>query len=387
MHPFLFRFSINLLYSLKCSIMVLLRKNWGVKMKKKFLIILALVLFLVGCGQKPKEKYSKMFYDTFDTQIQYLEYAESEDKFNENFKFVKEEFTRLHRLYDNYKNYEGINNVKTINDNAGKEPVKVDKDLFELIKFSKENYEKTLGKVNIAMGSVLRIWHDVRENNEGVEESKTIIPTQKELEEANKHTDINAIELNEKDMSVFIKDPEVSIDLGATAKGYAVELISKKLEDKKIESASINAGGNVKTIGKKPDGKPWKIALQNPDLESTEYDLESTEYLDILDLDGTMSVVTSGDYQRFFMHKGKRYHHLIDPKTLQPALIYRSVSIVTEDSGLADLLSTALYLSDQDEAKKILENYKEKINVLWATDTEKWNTEGLDNILEFKNKN
>lgn len=360
--------------------MVLLRKNWGVKMKKKFLIILALVLFLVGCGQKPKEKYSKMFYDTFDTQIQYLEYAESEDKFNENFKFVKEEFTRLHKLYDNYKNYEGINNVKTINDNAGKEPVKVDKDLFDLIKFSKENYEKTLGKVNIAMGSVLRIWHDVRENNEGVEESKTIIPTQKELEEANKHTDINAIELNEKDMSVFIKDPEVSIDLGSTAKGYAVEFISKKLEDKKIESASINAGGNVKTIGKKPDGKPWKIALQNPDLEST-------EYLDILDLDGTMSVVTSGDYQRFFMHKGKRYHHLIDPKTLQPALIYRSVSIVTEDSGLADLLSTALYLSDQDEAKKILENYKEKINVLWATDTEKWNTEGLDNILEFKNKN
>lgn len=349
-------------------------------MKKKFLIILALVLFLVGCGQKTKEKYSKMFYDTFDTQIQYLEYAESEDKFNENFKFVKEEFTRLHKLYDNYKNYEGINNVKTINDNAGKDPVKVDKDLFDLIKFSKENYEKTLGKVNIAMGSVLRIWHDVRENNEGVEESKTIIPTQKELEEANKYTDINAIELNEKDMSVFIKDPEVSIDLGATAKGYAVELISKKLEDKKIESASINAGGNVKTIGKKPDGKPWKIALQNPDLEST-------EYLDILDLDGTMSVVTSGDYQRFFMHKGKRYHHLIDPKTLQPALIYRSVSIVTEDSGLADLLSTALYLSDQDEAKKILENYKEKINVLWATDTEKWNTEGLDNILEFKNKN
>lgn len=349
-------------------------------MKKKLLIILALLTFLVGCGKKQKEKYSKMFYDTFDTQIQYLEYAESEEKFNENFKFVQSEFTRLHKLYDNYRNYDSLNNVKTINDNASKEPVKVDKDLFDLIKFSKDNYENTLGKVNIAMGSVLKIWHDVRENNEGLDESKTIIPTQKELDEANKHTDINAISLNEKDMTVYISDPKVSIDLGATAKGYAVELIAKKLEEKKIDNASINAGGNVRTIGKKADGKPWRIALQNPDLSSD-------EYLDVVDLKGSMSVVTSGDYQRYFMHKGKRYHHLIDPKTLQPTLIYRSVSIITEDSGLADLLSTALYLSDQDEAKQILEKYKEKIDVLWATDTEKWNTKGLDNILDSKKKN
>lgn len=346
-------------------------------MKKILLTVLALLIFLVGCGEKQKEKHSKMFYDTFDTQIQYLEYAESENKFNENYKIVQDEFTRLHKLYDNYRNYDGVNNVKTINDNAGKEPVKVDKDLFELIKFSKDNYKNTLGKVNIAMGSVLEIWHDVREKNEGLDESETTIPSQAELEEANKHTDINSIVLNEKDMTVYIEDPKVSIDLGATAKGYAVELVAKKLEAMNVENASINAGGNVRTIGKKPDGKAWKIALQNPDLSSD-------QYLDIVNLDGSQSVVTSGDYQRFFMHDGKRYHHLVDPVTLQPALLYRSVSIITEDSGLADLLSTALYLSNEEETNKILENFKEQIDVIWATDSDKWNTKGLDNKLESK---
>lgn len=348
-------------------------------MKKLMMIFFVFLIFLVACANKEKQKYSKSFYETFDTQIQYLEYSESEEKFKENYKFVQDEFARLHKLYDNYRHYDGINNVMTINDNAGKSPVKVDEDLFNLIKFSIENNEKTLGKVNIAMGRVLEVWHDIREKNEGISDNETILPSNEELEEANKHVDINAIILDENEKSVYISDPEVRIDLGATAKGYATELVSKKLEEKGIDSASINAGGNVRTIGNKPDGKDWGIALQNPDLSSN-------EYLDVVFIKGSKSVVTSGDYQRFFMHKGKRYHHLIDPVSLQPLSLFRSVSIITEDSGLADLLSTAIYLSTEEEALEIIKNYEDEIGIVWATDEQKWNTKNLDDFLDSKRK-
>lgn len=348
---------------------------------KKIIGILVLVLVLVGCTGKQKEKFNTIFYNTFDTQIQYLEYANSKKEFNENSKFVESEYKRLHKLYDNYRDYEGITNVKTLNENAGKKPLKVDKDLFNLVKFSKENYEKTLGKVNIAMGNVLTIWHDIREENAGQDDdTKTILPKQEDLIKANEHSDINSVVLDEKNMTVFIKDPKVSIDFGAVAKGYATELIAKELEEKGAKNASINAGGNVRTIGLPGDGrKEWKIGLQNPDVNNK-------KNIKILNINGSKSIVTSGDYQRFFMHNGKKYHHIVDPKTLQPETLYRAVSVVTDDSGLADMLSTALYISTKDEAKKILENYKDiEIGIVWVGDKETTNTENMEKIIDKEN--
>lgn len=345
---------------------------------KKSLIIIVLILILVGCSNEKVEKFNKTFYDTFDTQITYLEYAKNEKEFKRNSSFVESEYKRLHKLYDNYKNYESISNVKTINDNAGKQPVKVEKDLLDLIILSKEAHEKTLGKVNVAMGSVLEIWHNYSQKNSGRDEFETELPKKEDIEEAGKYTDINDIEIDKQNSTVYIKNPKVKINLGATAKGYATELISKKLEEKGIKHASINAGGNVRTIGEPADGrKTWGIALQNPNLKAS-------EYLDVLFLDGSWSVVTSGDYQRFFNHKGKRYHHIVDPKTFYPETSYRSTSVLAKDSGLADILSTAVYLSTKEEAEKIIKNYGIEAGIVWATDEEKTNTKFMDKYLKSK---
>ena len=255
---------------------------------KKFIGVLALLLILVGCS-KHKEKYTSTFYDTFDTQVLYVEYADSKDEFNENAEFVESEFLRLHKLYDNYRTYEGINNVKTINQNAGKEPVKVDEDLFNMIKFSFDNYDKVLGKTNVAMGKVLDIWHNIREKNEGKDDNEIILPKNEDLIEANKYTNIDNVILDEENMTVYITDSNMGIDFGAVAKGYAVELVAKELEEKGIENASINAGGNVRTIGNPGDDrKTWGVALQNPDVESS-------EYLDVLYIEDSESIVTSGE--------------------------------------------------------------------------------------------
>lgn len=345
---------------------------------KKILLFLSLVFVFTGCSSK-KEKHANIFYDTFDTQIIYLEYTKTEKEYEENYNFVKDEFTRLHKLYDNYRSYKGINNISTVNEKAGKEAVVVDKDLFDLVKFSIDNYEKSLGYTNIAMGSVLDIWHDVREKNKELEESERILPDRADLEEADKHTDINNIVLNEEDSSIYIKDPKTQIDLGSVAKGYAVELIAQKLEEKGVENGSINAGGNVRTIGKPGDGREtWGVALQNPNMEAK-------GFLDVLYIEGSKSVVTSGDYQRFFTYKGKNYHHLINPYELEPTENYRAVTVVTKDSGLADLLSTAFFLAKPEEYDKLIENYKDQdIGLIWANETIEKNTDNMDEIMASK---
>lgn len=347
--------------------------------KRKLIIVLAISMILSSCSKKVKlESFKNTFYGTFDTVITYLAFEENEKNFEKNYEFVEKEYQRLHKLYDRYNSYEGVVNVKTINENAGIKPVKVEKDLFDIIKFSIDNYEKTKGKVNIAMGSVLEIWHKYRLQNEGLKENETRIPKKEELLEANKNVDINNIVLDEKNMEVYIKDPKLSIDLGSVAKGYATELIAKKLVERGVKHAIINAGGNVRVIGKPGDDrKTWKIALQNPDLNSS-------DPLDILSINDK-SVVTSGDYQRYFIHKGRNYHHIIDPITLEPGGEFSSISIVVKDSGIADLLSTAVYLSSKEEALEIIKNY-EDVGVVWySMNSGKDNTENLDEYLESKN--
>lgn len=353
-------------------------------MKKRLNILvivgLIIVMTLSAC-QKKLELYRDTFYETFDTSIDYLSYKESKEAFSKEFSMVQKEFERLHKLYDNFRNYDGITNVKTINDNAGKGPVKVEKDLFDVIKFSKDNYDKTNGKMNIAMGNVIKLWNDARIHNtnggkivgDSIAEKDKILPSKAQLDEVRKHMDINDVIIDEKNLTVELKDPQMTIDLGAIGKGYATELVAKKLEENGTKHASINAGGNVRAIGTPGDGrKTWGFGIQNPDLGSS----ENLEELFI----GETSLVTSGDYQRYFEKDGKKYHHIIDPNTLYPGGEFSSVSIVTKDSGVADLLSTVIFLSSKEEAKSILENYKD-VGVIWySKDGVKTST---DNIKEF----
>lgn len=353
-------------------------------MKKLICVILGAFL-LTGCGSS-LQKYSSTATNLgFDTVVSLTGYTENEATFNTYDDLMRKEFLRYDKLFDKYNSYDGINNIKTINDNAGIKPVKVDKSIIELLKMSKQYADITNNQFNITMGAVLNIWHDYREagliENQKKKESK--IPSMSELKKANSHTGWNHVQIDEKNSTVYIDDKEVSLDVGGNAKGYAVEQIAKKLEKAGLKHGILNGGGNIRLIGDKPDNEYWSVGIQIPNLKAQE-----TDSLISLKVDGSQSFVTSGDYQRYYMHDGKIMHHIIDPSTLLPARHSRSVTVITKDSGIADILSTTLYTMSYEDGVKLMKELKDKygiqVEAVWVYDDENQKSEDSTKAISIK---
>ena len=314
---------------------------------KRFLCGLLLVsLLLSGCiaGQKEPEKkqYNASFLTLFDTVTSVVGKAETEDAFRENAQAIHDELLQYHQLFDIYNDYEGVNNLKTVNDNAGIAPVKVDSRIIDLLKDCKAYYELTGGMVNPAMGSVLQLWHVAR--NDGINDpAHAYLPEAESLQQAAQHMNFDAVVIDEAASTVYISRKEVQLDVGAVAKGWATQRVAEAAQ----EGLLISVGGNVCATGPKDaSGTPWVVGIQNPD--------GGENYLHTLYLTKG-SLVTSGDYQRAYVVDGELYHHIIDPNTLYPSTLWRSVTILCDDSGLADALSTALFLLPLEEGQALLD--------------------------------
>ncbi len=337
-----------------------------------FVLSLITIVSLSACSAK-KQKFSKNYIEYFDTVCTVVGYEFDEEEFNKTCDLIEKELETYNNLYDIYKTYEGINNIKTINKNAGIEPVKVDKKIIDLLNFSKDIYIKTNGTVNVAMGSVLKLWHEHREIGMSEPENATL-PLKNELLEANEHTNINDVIVDSENNTVFLKDGEMSLDVGAVAKGYATECIARLLTEQGKTAYTLNFGGNIRTIGNKGDDTPWTAAVTNPDLTA-----ENTTIMRVKLSDSVF--VTSGSYQRYYEVDGIRYHHIINPETLYPENNFTSVSIYAKDSGVADALSTALFNLSLEEGKKLISTF-EGAEAMWVTPSGEISyTEGFKNII------
>lgn len=355
-------------------------------MKKIIAGIMTVLLITTGFAGCKKAavseytKYSDTFFDAFDTMIMVVAYTKNQEEFKTYFNKIEKRFLELHKLYDIYNDYEGINNIKTINDNAGIKPVKVDKQIIDLIEFSKDWYKRTGGLTNIAMGSVLSIWHDYREAGKDDPENAKL-PPMEQLKEAVKYTDIEKVIVDTQNSTVYLADKKMSLDVGAVAKGYATEVIAKEIMSQGLKSGIINAGGNVRVLGKPLDGvrERWGIGLQNPDNTV----VSDEDNIDTVFLNNE-SVVSSGDYQRYYIVDGKVMHHLIDPKTLMPGNYYKAVTIVAEDSGLADFLSTTTFLLPYEQSRELVESLQ-GVEALWVLNGGKIEaTKGMEKIMKSK---
>ena len=318
-----------------------LKRPW-----KRFLCLLLLAAVLLGgCSarqaQPQPKQYTASFLNLFDTVTTIVGRAESEEAFQAQAQEIHDALLEYHQLFDIYSEYEGVANLKTVNDHAGVSPVQVDGRIIELLTDCRRYWEFTGGKVNAAMGSVLSLWHEAR--NEGVDDpANAVLPDESALKEAALHMDVGAVVIDEAASTVYFSDPDIRLDVGAIAKGWSVQ----KVAEASPSGLLISVGGNVCATGPKDEsGTPWVIGIQDPD---------GGDYLHTIYVEKG-SVVTSGDYQRAYMVEGKLYHHIIDPDTLYPSEYWRSVTVVCPDSGLADALSTALFVLPQEEGQALLD--------------------------------
>ena len=312
-------------------------------MKRVFSLVLALALLLCGCQGAPAEpkQYSATFLTVFDTVTTVVGRDMSEEAFTQKAQAVHDALLVYHQLFDIYNEYEGLNNLKTINDHPG-EAVTVDRAVIDLLLDCKRYHALTDGRVNAAMGSVLALWHEARED--GLNDfANACLPDGDALAEAAKHTSWDSVVIDEENSTVTITDPALRLDVGAIAKGWSVQRVAETAP----EGLLISVGGNVCATGPKDEsGTPWVVGVQDPD--------GGENYLHTLYLTKG-SMVTSGDYQRAYMVDGEMYHHIIDPDTLYPGKLWRAVTVVCPDSGLADALSTALFLLPIEEGQRLLD--------------------------------
>ena len=328
-------------------------------MKKGFLATLLIASLLLcgpltSCqgGEQP-QKYSEYSFDYFDTVTTVTGYAGSREEFDAVWAEILAELGEYHRLFTIYHRFDGLENLCTINElvDGVHRTVTVDRRIVDMLLYAKEMYGRTNGRVNIAMGSVLSLWHDYREV--GVSDPAAAeLPPMDKLRAAAEHTDIDCLVIDEENSTVTITDPAMTLDVGAIAKGYAVEMVARSLEEKGITGYVINVGGNVRTVGGRGDGSPWTVGIENPT------DGAEEPYFAYLSLAGE-SLVTSGSYQRYYLVEGKRYHHIIHPDTLMPEDLYLSVSVVCKSSAEGDALSTALFCMTVEEGLALLESFPE----------------------------
>jgi len=275
---------------------------------------------------------------------------------------IQKAFHEIRRLENLLSIHIQESEVSQINRAAGKTAVPVSKEVLEVIQRSLYWSEQTEGAFDITVGPAQELW----------DFEKPSSPSKVSISEAIKNIDFKKIQLDQH--TVFLKDEEMAINLGAIAKGYAVDKAIQILKKNKIKNALINAGGDLKTFGKNLEGLSWKIGLQHP--RKPESLLASFSILE-------KAVATSGDYQKYFELDGKRYHHILDPKTGYPSTGSISATAITNNVMDADALSTALFVLGSEKGIALLDSLSDTEGLIVGTNGKVKLSKNMNSIEDF----
>ena len=302
-----------------------------------------LILSLTGTASAKSGSRTGFAFDTV-VMIQIAEASDPEALLDQSFDLI----SSLEQLFS--RTLEG-SDIWNINHADGK-AVTVSVETADLIRFSLSWCELTKGALDITIAPVSSLWDFTGETK--------AVPDEDSLKEALGHVDYRCVSVEEN--TVTLSDPDAMLDLGAVAKGYASDLIKELLEENGCESAIINLGGNIMTVGKKPDGSDWIIGVRRP-FSDAEDSIEAVPAADL-------SVITSGSYERFFTVDGRLYHHILDPETGMSADTGLSgVSIVSSLGAVGDALSTACFVMGPEKGMELIESLP-GIEALFITEDE-----------------
>ena len=278
-----------------------------------------LILAVGGCRSVDKP-YQKTIF-ALDTIIDVTVYgADAETAV----KFAVEEMTRLELLLSNYH---PDSEISRINRNAGGTAVAISLETEKVLEKALRYAELTNGAFDPTIGPIVELWGIGKKNN--------FVPDESQIKAALSLVDYRRVELDKVKHNVRLPLKGMSLDVGGIAKGFILDRMTEILKQKGITSALINGGGDIRTIGKKHDGSPWRIGLQNPrktDAIAAKISMMKWNAVD-----------TSGDYQRFFERDGMRYHHIFDPATGKPTQTLTSASLIYSE-GVVDLLPSNVLL-------------------------------------------
>lgn len=265
---------------------------------------------------------------------------------------IDKAFERINEIEKKMTSKADSSEVISINEMAGQDFCNVSPDTLFVIKKGLYYSRLSGGKFDITVGPLVKLW--------GIGTEHARVPTADEIAETLPLVDYKQVELNEEDNSVFLKEHGMSIDLGGIAKGYAADEAAKVLRQNGVKHGTANLGGNIIVLGAKPDGKPWKIGIQNPFFKTRGSIMATVEVID-------KTLVTSGPYERYLEKDGNIYHHILDTHSGIPVENdLMSVTIISENSIDADALSTAVFAMGLKEGMSFIEG-KENLDAIFIT--------------------
>ena len=271
----------------------------------------------------------------FGTLVDISIYGETEDKAHAVTSHILQDFQRLHHQYHAWQSDSELSKLNQTFA-AGKRPVEISPELAQMLMQAQVLSKKSQGLFNPAIGSLIGAWGFQRDEFTPIEINDLAI--QKLVQSNPQMSDIVI-----KGNTAFSKNPAVKLDLGGYAKGYALDLALVELQKKGVKNALVNIGGNIIALGQHGD-KPWRVGIQHP---------RQPKPMATLDLPSSWAIGTSGDYQRYFEKDGKRYCHIIDPRSGYPAQSTQAVTVLIPPSPqagvLSDVASKPIFLSAPDQ--------------------------------------
>lgn len=252
---------------------------------------------------------------------------------------LQEAFEEMARIEDMMSLYKEASEISKVNAQAYDKSVKLSEELFGLIQESIKYSQTTNGAFDVTVGPLMRLWPFYR--------NEIALPSEQKIFEALQSVGADKLILDPKTKTARFKRPHMALDLGGIAKGYAVDRAIQVIKAEGVKCALVNAGGDLYALGRKPDGRKWRMGVQHP--------RRPNDLICAFDIEDT-AVATSGDYERFFIKNGKRYCHILDPHTGLPAAESVSVTIQAGNATQADTLATGVFVLGPGKGLELIES-------------------------------
>ncbi len=274
---------------------------------------------------------------------------------------IKAAIQEIERIEQLISSWNPSSQTSEINRNAGLKTVKVDKELYQLIERSLKVSKLTNGYFNIAFGPLSELWKEYSYENQ--------LPPADKIKAALQLIDVSLIQIDQENQSIFLKEKGMKIGFGAIGKGYSANQAKKIMQELGIQNGMVNAGGDLTVWGKAKNDKAWKIGIADPDKKSG--------YIAWLELSNT-SIVTSGNYEKYVTINGKKYTHIINPKSGMPVEGVKSVTILSPDAELSDALATSVFVMGVEKGLELIDRLKNTECLIIDDKNHYWQSKGLN---------